>query len=79
MQADWDAEFAKYQMSPEFQKVNSRMTLDEFKFIYWCSPPSALLRLSYRNPPSNHPCDIPGIILEVDTERSYTKRRDGST
>jgi len=34
-QADWDAEFAKYQMSPEFQKVNSRMTLDEFKFIYW--------------------------------------------
>ena len=37
-QADWDAEFSKYQLSPEFQKVNSRMTLDEFKFIYWCFP-----------------------------------------
>ena len=37
-QADWDAEFSKYQLSPEFQKVNSKMTLDEFKFIYWCFP-----------------------------------------
>eukprot|EP00892_Ulva_mutabilis_P006279 jgi/Ulvmu1/4022/UM189_0006.1 len=32
---DWDREFAKYRASPEFQRVNSRMTLDEFKFIYW--------------------------------------------
>lgn len=37
-QADWDVEFSKYQLSPEFQKVHSRMTLDEFKFIYWCFP-----------------------------------------
>ena len=32
---DWQEEFAKYRASPEFQRVNSRMTLDEFKFIYW--------------------------------------------
>ena len=34
-EADWDAEFAKYRASPEFQKVNRRMTVEEFKFIYW--------------------------------------------
>lgn len=34
-QEDWQAEFAKYQLSPEFQRVNRSMTLDEFKFIYW--------------------------------------------
>lgn len=33
--AEWEAEFARYQQSPEFQKVNSKMTVDEFKFIYW--------------------------------------------
>lgn len=33
--AEWDAEFARYRQSPEFQKVNSTMTVDEFKFIYW--------------------------------------------
>ncbi|KAK9806783.1 hypothetical protein WJX72_002648 [[Myrmecia] bisecta] len=32
---DWEAEFAKYKASPEFQKVNRSMRLDEFKFIYW--------------------------------------------
>lgn len=32
---DWDREFAKYRASPEFRRVNSRMTLAEFKFIYW--------------------------------------------
>lgn len=32
---DWDEEFAKYKASPEFQKVNSRMTVEEFKFIFW--------------------------------------------
>ncbi len=31
----WDAEFSKYQQYPEFQKVNHRMTLDEFKGIFW--------------------------------------------
>ena len=34
-EADWQAEFAKYQQSPEFRKLNSKMTLREFKFIYW--------------------------------------------
>lgn len=34
-QADWEAEFAKYRASPEFQKVNRRMELEEFKFIFW--------------------------------------------
>ena len=33
--ADWAAEFLKYQASPEFSLLNSRMTLDEFKSIYW--------------------------------------------
>lgn len=33
--SDWDREFAKYRASPEFRRVNSRMTLPEFKFIYW--------------------------------------------
>ena len=32
---EWLVEFSRYQQSPEFQKVNSSMTVDEFKFIYW--------------------------------------------
>lgn len=31
----WAAEFAKYQQSPEYQKINKGMTLEEFKEIYW--------------------------------------------
>ncbi|KYG44211.1 hypothetical protein M433DRAFT_31376, partial [Acidomyces richmondensis BFW] len=31
----WEAEFALYRQSPEFKLLNSRMTLDEFKQIYW--------------------------------------------
>ncbi|KIW16420.1 hypothetical protein PV08_06472 [Exophiala spinifera] len=34
-QEDWEAEFAKYRSSPEFKMLNSRMTLEEFKSIYW--------------------------------------------
>ncbi|KAJ9516738.1 hypothetical protein QJQ45_027143, partial [Haematococcus lacustris] len=34
-QADWEAEFGRYQASPEFKRLHSRMTLDEFKFIFW--------------------------------------------
>ncbi|ETI28116.1 hypothetical protein G647_00565 [Cladophialophora carrionii CBS 160.54] len=34
-EADWESEFAKYRSSPEFKMLNSRMTLDEFKSIYW--------------------------------------------
>lgn len=33
--ADWQAEFAKYRESPEFQLQNSHMTLEAFKSIYW--------------------------------------------
>jgi len=33
--ADWESEFTKYKQSPEFLILNSRMTLDEFKSIYW--------------------------------------------
>ena len=33
--ADWDAEFAKYKLSPEFKMLNSKMGLEEFKSIYW--------------------------------------------
>lgn len=32
---DWEAEWGKYRSSPEFRRVNSRMSLEEFKFIYW--------------------------------------------
>lgn len=34
-QEDWQAEFAKYQQTPEFQKVNSSMTLAEYKQIFY--------------------------------------------
>lgn len=34
-QADWDREFDKYRSSPEFIRLNSGMTLPEFKQIYW--------------------------------------------
>jgi heme a synthase len=34
-EADWAAEFAKYQAIPEFQLQNAAMTLAEFKVIYW--------------------------------------------
>jgi heme a synthase len=33
--ADWAAAFAKYQESPEFRLVNSTMSLDAFKGIFW--------------------------------------------
>ncbi len=33
--AAWQAEFAKYQASPEFQKVNSSMSLEGFRTIFW--------------------------------------------
>ncbi len=33
--AAWEAEFAKYQASPQYQAVNQGMTLPEFKSIYW--------------------------------------------
>lgn len=34
-ETDWAALFAKYQQFPEFQKVNSDMTLEGFKGIFW--------------------------------------------
>src|SRR5690606_24635136 len=34
-QAAWDAEFAKYQASPEYQLQNKGMSLAEFKLIFW--------------------------------------------
>jgi cytochrome c oxidase assembly protein subunit 15 len=33
--ADWQAEFSQYQASPEYQKINKGMSIDEFKFIFW--------------------------------------------
>jgi heme a synthase len=33
--ADWVAEFAKYQLIPEYRVVHYGMMLDEFKSIYW--------------------------------------------
>lgn len=34
-QADWQAEFARYQTIPQFRLVNPHMTLAAFKTIYW--------------------------------------------
>ncbi|GAM84340.1 hypothetical protein ANO11243_023340 [Dothideomycetidae sp. 11243] len=34
-QEKWDSEFDLYKASPEFKQLNSRMTLEEFKQIYW--------------------------------------------
>ncbi len=34
-EADWTAEFAKYQASPEFRLQNSQMTVETFKSIFW--------------------------------------------
>jgi cytochrome c oxidase assembly protein subunit 15 len=34
-QQAWQDEFAKYQLTPEYIKVNSSMTLDEYKFIFY--------------------------------------------
>ncbi|KAG9448795.1 hypothetical protein H6P81_008760 [Aristolochia fimbriata] len=32
---DWLLEFEKYQQSPEYQRVNKGMKVEDFKFIYW--------------------------------------------
>ncbi len=34
-QAEWQAEFAKYQVIPQYQLVNKGMSLDDFKTIFW--------------------------------------------
>lgn len=34
-QEAWEAEFARYKLSPEFKMLNSRMDLEDFKSIYW--------------------------------------------
>ncbi|MCX7930653.1 MAG: COX15/CtaA family protein [Chlorobi bacterium] len=31
----WQEEFAKYQRTPEYQKVNREMTLEEYRYIFW--------------------------------------------
>ena len=31
----WDIEFAKYQLTPEFQQVNNNMTLEGYKRIFY--------------------------------------------
>jgi len=33
--ADWEIAFEKYRLIPEYQQVNSGMSMDEFKFIFW--------------------------------------------
>lgn len=34
-ETDWQAEFAKYQTSPQYEQVNKGMSLPEFKNIFW--------------------------------------------
>ena len=33
--AEWAVAFERYKAFPEYQRANSRMTLEEFKPIYW--------------------------------------------
>jgi cytochrome c oxidase assembly protein subunit 15 len=33
--ADWQAEFAKYKTTPQYEQLNHGMSLDDFKTIYW--------------------------------------------
>lgn len=33
--ADWQAEFAAYQQIPQYQVLNSWMSVDDFKYIFW--------------------------------------------
>ena len=33
--AAWQEEFAKYQQTPEFKQINSSMTLEEYKYIFY--------------------------------------------
>lgn len=32
---DWQEQFSKYQQSPEFQKINTHFTVEDFKGIFW--------------------------------------------
>lgn len=34
-QHQWEAEFAKYQQTPEYIKINTGMTLEEYKYIFY--------------------------------------------
>ena len=34
-QQAWEEEFAKYQLTPEYQKINTNMTLGEYQFIFY--------------------------------------------
>jgi heme a synthase len=34
-QHEWEAEFAKYQQTPEYIQINTDMTLDEYKYIFY--------------------------------------------
>ncbi len=34
--AEWEEEFKLYQRIPEFQQLNSDMTVEDFKTIFWC-------------------------------------------
>lgn len=34
-QSDWDELFEKYHQTPQYQKINAGMSLDEFKYIFW--------------------------------------------
>ncbi len=33
--ADWQEEFARYKLIPQYQQLNAGMTLDQFKTIFW--------------------------------------------
>ena len=34
-ESDWEEEFRKYKLSPEFKKINYDFSLDEYQSIYW--------------------------------------------
>ena len=40
---DWEKSFSLYKKIPEYKLINSLMTLDQFKIIYWCEYAHRLL------------------------------------
>lgn len=49
--AEWEAEFERYKTFPEWQQRKS-MTLDEFKFIFWCESCTPFLKERTSQPPT---------------------------
>lgn len=70
---DWDEEFAKYRTSPEFKRVNSRMTVEARSGPFLRRRRRAHARLRWRAPPPYVP------LPERHRRRSSRRFSGGST